>query len=82
MSWRRTLDVATPWAALPAVVARWVEWALNDLREQLSADPDLTDAERAALLAKVRPLIEARTRESIEAAWTDLQLGLQSNKPM
>ena len=72
--WQRTLDASTPWAALPAVVDRLVERTLDDSREQVAADATVTADERAAIVAKARPLVAAKTREAVEAAWTALQL--------
>jgi len=44
------------------------------MRAQLEADPDVSPAQREAILARLRPLCRARTRECFEAGWRDLQL--------
>jgi hypothetical protein len=72
--WRPTLDARTPWSELPAIVDQLTDRALDDFRALLAADVAIDDAERAALVAKARPIIEARTREALETGWLRLQV--------
>lgn len=51
--------------ALPDLVARYAQVALDDLAEQLDADVDLTPAVRDAMLALAAPTIHRHTRQTV-----------------
>ena len=71
--WVKGLDKNTPAAQLPLIAAEWSAFYIEQFRAQLARDPELTDAERKVMLLCSRPFIRMKTREAIDAAWTDLQ---------
>ena len=49
--------------------------ARDGLREQLAADPNLTDGQRYRILVAAEPKLREQTRAALERAWHQLQKG-------
>jgi hypothetical protein len=73
-AWSPILDVNTPAAMLPVIIAEAATDCVAVLRAQLQGNPELTPAQRLRMEAFAAPIILARTTEAIEAGWTALQI--------
>jgi len=62
-AWLPVIDRETTPAELDAAIDEQTTIAIADLQTQLDADPDFTDAERAAILQRSAVLIHQQTRE-------------------
>lgn len=71
--WERVLDARSTPADLEQAIARYTAHALADLRAQLAADRDLTEADRARALSCARPFVQRQTREALEGAYARLR---------
>lgn len=71
--WAEVLNMRTPASALPAIAARLAGEALDEFRETLAADADLTPDDQARLLATVMPIVHTKTRAAVTSAWQRVQ---------
>jgi hypothetical protein len=67
-AWKPVFDVNTPDDAFETSIVEHVGAALWDLTERVCADPDLTPAQRAAILEQAAPWIRAQTRRAFLSA--------------
>jgi hypothetical protein len=71
--WVPILTAESTEADPEAAIETWTAWALDEFGATLAADPDLTDAQRAALVAYVAPESARLTRAGLEAALARLR---------
>ena len=72
-AWVAVLTTESTEADLEAAIAKWTEWALDEFAATLAADPDLTDAQRAALVAYVAPITHQQCRVTLESGYRRLR---------
>jgi hypothetical protein len=72
--WVKMFSADTSWDELQDISEDYTQYCVDDVRAQLEADPDVSPPQREAILARLRPVCRARTRETFEAGWRDLQL--------
>jgi hypothetical protein len=71
--WQWVMDGETSRASLDTIIERAIATALDDFREQLADDDDLTDDERARVLAYAIPRIRTTTAETMRRLHAKLQ---------
>lgn len=77
-AWGRVLDHTTPYSALDGIADRLATAAVDDLREQLNGNDELTYAERVAILRTAWPKIHAGTRAALESGWIACKLDVMT----
>ena len=71
--WGPICSADTPWAEVEKIIERHANRQIDSIRQQLEANPELTDVERARGMLLVVPFIRRQTHEVIEAGWLSLQ---------
>jgi hypothetical protein len=71
--WAPVFTSSSTLADLEAAIAKYTAETLADLRAQLEADSDLTEAERAHVMSFAGPRIRRQTRAALTAGYDRLR---------
>jgi hypothetical protein len=71
--WKCVLTATSSREDVEQAVATHVAECLAEFSRQLDEDPDLTNDDKASLMARAVPIVRAKTRACFEAAWRMLR---------